>query len=50
MSVKVADVMTRKVIAVRGNASFREIDGVVAVRDRLDYLSAPPVHIYGPLA
>jgi CBS domain-containing protein len=30
--------------------AVRHIDGVVAVRDRLDYLSVPPVHIHGPLA
>ena len=30
--------------------AVRHLDGVVAVRDRLDYLSVPPVHIYGPLA
>jgi osmotically-inducible protein OsmY len=29
--------------------AVRHLDGVVAVRDRLDYLSAPPVHIYGSL-
>jgi CBS domain-containing protein len=39
MSAKVADVMTRKVIAVRGNASFREI----AVRLRDERVSAFPV-------
>jgi CBS domain-containing protein len=39
MSSKVADVMTRKVIAVRGNASFREI----AVRLRDERVSAFPV-------
>ena len=39
MSAKVADVMTRKVIAVRGNASFREI----AVKLRDERVSAFPV-------
>lgn len=30
--------------------AVRHIDGVVAVRDRLDYLSAAPEHVYGPVA
>ena len=85
MSARVADVMTRNVVAVRGQASFKEIAATLrnrrisvsgpwsgllhrhelekargvtaaqlmsgpAARDRLDHLSAPPVHVFGPLA
>ena len=41
MKTTVNDVMTTRVIWVKKDATFRHVQGVVAVRDRLDYPPPP---------
>jgi hypothetical protein len=44
MKTTVNDVMTTRVIWVKKDATFRHVQGVVAVRDRLNY---PPLERTG---
>jgi hypothetical protein len=48
MKTTVNDVMTTRVIWVKKDATFRHVQGVVAVRDRLSYPDVYPV-VAGPV-